>query len=304
MLKNVPLKSLRFFEAAARNLSFKAAASELNVTPAAVGKQIKTLEEFLGVKLFDRLTRSIALSAQGQEILPGVREGLQKIETTLNSLSDHNDLGILSVTTVHSFAAKWLFPRLGKFSLKHPDIDVRLTATSKVLDFVKDHVDIAIRSAPQDPQTNELNSVLLSNETIIPVCAPGLLKKGPALQELSDLRFHTLIHDDTMALHEDCDWATLCKIANIEGIDTTRGPRFNPSTMAIQAAINGLGVTLARKSLAHDDLISGQLVAPFDFEMPSKISYYLVYPKEMRHQASIQVFRDWILEEASNLAQI
>ena len=117
-MNNVPLKSLRFFESSARNLSFKLAADELNVTPAAVGQQIKTLEEFLGVKLFHRLTRAIALTEEGQRIFPGIRDSLQKIDTTLGQLQPKRDHGILSVTTVHSFAAKWLFPRLGNFSLK------------------------------------------------------------------------------------------------------------------------------------------------------------------------------------------
>lgn len=301
MLKNVPLKSLRFFESAARNLSFKLASDELNVTPAAVGQQIKTLEEFLGVRLFERLTRAIALTAEGQRIFPGVRDGLQKIENTLDTIQFREDNGTLGVTTVHSFAAKWLFPRLSKFSLRHPDVDVRLTATRKVLNFTKDHIDIAIRIAAKDPKTNELNSIKLFDESFIPVCSPDLLLKSAPLRTPDDLRYHTLIHDDSMVIYHDCDWKDWLNKANVKDIDTSRGPRFNPSTMPIQAALNGLGFALARKSLIRDDLKSGLLVTPFSFEIPSKAAYYLVYPKKKEQLENIHLFRDWILEEVSDL---
>ncbi len=301
-MKNIPLKSLRFFESAARNLSFKLAAEELNVTPAAVGKQIKTLEEYLGIPLFVRMTRAIALTAEGQVVFPGVRDALNKIETTFDQLQRRDDDRILSVTTVHSFAAKWLFPRLGKFSLKHPDIDVRLTATRQVMDFSRDQVDIAIRIAPQEPKSPHLETVRLFGESFLPVSAPELLQKGPELKKPSDLRNHTLIHDDTMAVYQDCNWSDWLRAFDVADIDTSRGPRFNPSTMPIQAAINGLGVALARKSLVRDDLEQGKLVAPFEMEMPSKVAYYLLYPREYSEFDKIQKFRDWVLEEVADLA--
>jgi len=301
-MNNVPLKSLRFFESSARNLSFKLAADELNVTPAAVGQQIKTLEEFLGVKLFHRLTRAIALTEEGQRIFPGIRDSLQKIDTTLGQLQPKRDHGILSVTTVHSFAAKWLFPRLGNFSLKHPDIDVRLTATRKVMDFTRDQVDLAIRIAPSDPKTHQLNSVRLFGESFIAVCSPDLIKNGPSLNKPEDLVHHTLIHDDTMAIYQDSEWSDWFDTLGITGIDTSRGPRFNPSTMPIQAATNGLGVALARKSLVRDDLEQGKLIAPFDLELQSNTAYYLVYPKECPQIEKVHAFRDWVLEEVRDFA--
>jgi len=170
------------------------------------------------------------------------------------------------------------------------------------MDFRRDQVDLAIRIAPQDPKTATLDSVRLFGESFIPVCSPALMKQGPALNTPNDLKFHTLIHDDTMAIYQDCDWAELIRTLKIEGIDTTRGPRFNPSTMPIQAAINGLGVALARKSLVRDDLKEGRLIAPFDLELPSKISYYLVFPKESPQLETIHIFRDWVLEEVADLS--
>ncbi len=301
MFKNAPLKSLRFFEAAARNLSFKKAGDELNVTAAAVGQQIKTLEEFLGVKLFIRHTRAITLSEDGQKIFPGIREALQKIETTLGSIQPQQNPRFLSVTTVHSFAAKWLFPRLGRFSLKHPEIDVQLMATRQILDFRQDSVDVAIRIAQHDPKTDQLHSVRLFGESYVPVCAPSLVEKGPELNCPEDLNNHTLIHDDTMAIYGNYDWADWFKTFGVEGVEASRGPRFNPSTMPIQAALNGLGVALARKSLIRDDLKDGLLVMPFEMEMQSDVAYYLLYPKDSPQLEKIHAFQDWILDEAANL---
>lgn len=286
-----PMNTLRAFEAAARYLSFTEAAAELNVTQAAVSHQIRTLEEALGVKLFRRLNRAIRLTEEGQEFVAEVRKALIHLATAMEKLAAPSAGGPLTVSVLPSFASKWLVPRLGRFGARHPEIDVRIEATSILTDFQRDDVDLVIRYGKG--QYKGLTSTWLMTDNVFPVCSPALLDGPKPLRRPEDLRHHTLLHDDA-----NVDWAMWLFSAGVEGVDPRQGPYFTDSAMVIQAAAEGQGVALARGVLAAGDLAAGRLVKPFDFSIPTEYAYYVVCPEATADHPKIAAFRDWMLEEA------
>ena len=286
-----PMNTLRAFEAAARHLSFTQAAAELNITQAAVSHQIRTLEDALGVKLFRRLNRAIRLTEEGQEFVSEVRKALSHLATAVEKLAAPGAGGPLTISTLPSFASKWLVPRLGRFRQKHPEIDVRISPSIQLTDFQRDDVDLVVRYGKG--RYEGLDSVRMMTEDIFPVCSPKLLSGPNALRRPGDLRHHTLLHDDAHV-----DWAMWLLVAGVEDIDPTHGPYFTDSGLVIQAAVEGQGVALARGALAADDLAAGRLVKPFDIAIPTEYAYYVVCPKATAHHPKIAAFRDWLLAEA------
>ena len=188
-----PLSALRAFEAAARLQSFSKAADELNVTPAAISHQIHALEEDLGVSLFNRRNRAVELTASARVLLPGLSDAFAGIQTSVRRLRSHNDTGMLTVTASPSFAGKWLVQRLFRFQQRHPDIDVRISATDVTVDLLRGDFDIAIRYGT-GRYPGLVVELLLKNE-VFPACSPALLRAGPPLETPADLRNHQLIHD-------------------------------------------------------------------------------------------------------------
>src|SRR6202049_2102497 len=188
-----PLSALRAFEAAARHMSFSKAADELSVTPAAISHQVHALEEDLGVRLFNRLNRSVELTASARVLLPGLSEAFAGIQSSVRRLRAHNDTGTLTVTASPSFAAKWLVPRLHRFQTASPEIDVRISATDEVVDLNRGDFDIAIRYGGGRYPGLDVEP-LLKNE-VFPACSPRLLENGPPLRTPDDLRRHALIPD-------------------------------------------------------------------------------------------------------------
>jgi len=261
-----PLNALRAFEAAARHLSLSRAADELSVTPAAVSHQIRTLEDHLGVALFRRDGRSLLLTDAGQACLPGIREGFERLASAIDEIDSLGMVGVLTVSVAPSFAAKWLVPRLDRFQVRHPEIDVRVSASMQVTDFSRDDVDLAIRyGAGRYP---DLVVEKLLEESVFPVCSPGLLKEKGPIDTPEALRSHTLLHDDSPDNDESCPtWAMWLKAAGVE-MDASRGPRFNQSSLVIEAAALGKGVALAKATLAAADLAEGRLVKPFPVNAP------------------------------------
>lgn len=299
MARNLPpLNSLRAFEAAARHLSFTKAAEELHVTPAAISHQIKALEELLGVPLFRRLTRALRLTQAGQAALPPLRDGFDKLADAVDLLRAHEESGAITVSLDPSFAAKWLVPRLDRFRAVHPDLDVRLDATEKLVDFQRDNVDLAIRYGGGNYPGLEAERLL--SEEIFPVCSPKLLKGPEPLAQPGDLRHHTLIHlewdsEDVTAPN----WRMWLLAAGIHDIDFTRGPVFSMTSLALQAAIEGQGVALASSFLVADDLAAGRLVAPFDLSVcdPLDFAYHIVVPKRTADLPKVVAFKTWLLDE-------
>ena len=289
-----PLNALKAFEAAGRYLSFTRAAAELNVTQAAVSHQIKGLEERLGVPLFRRVNRGLLLTDEGQTLLAPLSEALDNIAGALARLRSGEASGVLTISVLPSFAAKWLVPRLGSFREIHPDIDVRLSTTYDLADFVGDEVDIAVRYGRGSWPGLEV--VNLMSEDIFPVCGPALLEGPDPLRRPDDLGRHTLLHD---SIHEEeMDWPTWLKAAGVSSVDPSRGPSFFDSSMVLQAAIAGEGVALGRSVLVADDLAAGRLVKPFEGSRPAGYAYYVVYPAAYAERPKIKAFREWLLNEA------
>lgn len=293
-----PLNALRAFEAVARHLSMKRAADELHVTPAAVSHQIKGLERHLGVALFRRLNRALILTDEGQLCLPGVREGFERLARAMDPLSARERRSVLVASVAPSFATRWLVPRLDRLAAAHPDLELRITADMALADFRRDDVDVAIRfGAGQYPG---LRSDKLFSDTVAPMCSPRLTSGRAALKRPADLPRFTLLHDDSLNADSTAtDWASWLKAAGVDDPNPHRGPHFNHSDHALQAAINGLGVVLGRRALAEDDLAEGRLVAPFDLHLPLGFAYHLVCPELLADRPKVVAFREWLLAELS-----
>ncbi len=308
-----PLNSLRACEAAARHLSFRKAAEELHVTPAAISHQIKLLEDQLGVQLFRRLTRAIALTEVGRSFLPKLREGFENIAEAVEMVRAHERTGALTVNVPPSFAAKWLMPRLHRFVTAYPDIDIRILASMRLVDARRDEAtDVAVGTGEQASDADidirfgagkypRCRVDKLFQVSVTPLCSPSLLKGMRPLRKPSDLRFHVLLHDDTLYASEDRpDWAQWLKVAGVEGAEANRGPHFNHSILGLEAAVDGLGVVLGIQELAAHDLAAGRLVAPFELSLAMHSAYYLVSAETSADRPKVVVFRDWLLEEAKD----
>jgi LysR family glycine cleavage system transcriptional activator len=288
-----PLNALRCFDAAARHLSFTRAAEELNVTHSAVSHQIKALEEWLGVLLFRRVNRGLMLTEAGQAYLKPVRDAFERLGEATRRLRSKGRSGPLIVSVIPSFAAKWLMPRLRRFRERHPDIDVRISAASHLVDFNKEDVDIAVRYGRG--HWPDLRVDLLMRESMFPVCSPKLLQGSPPLKEPADLRFHSLLNDYDWRIDM---WQLWFDAAGITDQVPNQALSFNYSNLMLQAAIDGLGVALTQNALAGDDLAAGRLVKPFDVSLSSEFAYYVVAPEMTAERPKIAAFRNWLLEEA------
>ena len=299
-----PLNALRAYEAAARHLSFTRAADELHVTPGAISQQIKALEDFLGVPVFIRQKRSLLLTDKAQASLPVLRDAFDKLATAANLLSAGTDSGKLTVSVAPSLASKWLVPRLDRFQATYPEIDVYVHADMSVVDFAVDDVDVAIRYGLG--KWDGVTSTRLMEEKIIPVCAPSLLTGDQPLKSLADLAHHTLLHDGNSANNEDSPtWPMWLRAAGAKDPDTgdlidgTRGPRFNQSSLVIEAAVAGKGVALAKAALALADLEAARLVIPFDLTTPTDFAYFIVHPEAKAALPQVKAFTDWLTKEAA-----
>ncbi len=291
-----PLNALRAFEASGRLLSFAKAAEELNVTPPAISHQVRQLEDTLGVPLFRRMTRKVALTEQGRAALPIVSEAFERMADAVALLEGQSEGGPLTVSVAPSFAAKWLVPRVESFAAAHPDIDLRISASIALTDFRTDDVDVAIRFGRGDYRGVKLDKLV--SEVIAPLCSPALAAGANPLNSPADLVHHTLLHDDSAAaLGTGPDWSMWLKLAGHQEIDASRGVRFSYPDHALAAAIDGQGVVLGRLSLAGRDLAEGRLVQPFGQELPTEFSYFLVRPDRGPDSPKVAAFRDWILAE-------
>jgi LysR family glycine cleavage system transcriptional activator len=292
-----PLNALRAFEAAARHLNFSRAADELSVTPGAVSQQIQNLEDYVGAALFKRTPKGLLLTDAAQTALPALREAFDRLAEAASLLTAAVDGRRLTLTAAPSFAAKWLVPRLGHFEEKHPQVDVWLSAGMEVVDFSTGEVDIAIRYGGGRYPGLEVSRLM--SETVIPVAAPALLEANP-LNDPSDLSKHILLHDGSPDADDSCpDWAMWLAARGIRGVDGARGPRFNQSSLVIEAAANGRGIALAKRALAQADLESGRLVTPFQIATAVDFAYYVVHPKAKGRLPQVKAFVSWLLEEAA-----
>ena len=295
-----PLIALRVFEAAARRLSFRKAAEELFVTPGAVSQQIRLLEEHVGTPLFTREGRRVALTDAGQAALPALRAGFANLTEAARLMRQPQRRSRVTVSVAPSFAAKWLLPRLEGFTAQHPEIDVWVSADMTPVDFATTDVDLAVRYG--SGRYESLVSEKLLEEAVLPVCSPVLMEAAP-IRSPADLVHHTLLHDSSSDLDDSCpDWSMWLKAQGVIGIDPVRGPRFNQSSMVIEAAVAGRGVALAKRAIAEADLAAGRLVAPFAAaSAPIAFAYYLVWPRTRDFGHAQTIFIDWLREEAAGV---
>jgi LysR family glycine cleavage system transcriptional activator len=292
-----PLNALRAFEAAARHLNFSRAADELAVTPGAVSQQIQNLEDYVGAALFKRTPKGLLLTDAAQTALPALREAFDRLAEAASLLTAAVDGRRLTVTVAPSFAAKWLVPRLGRFEERHPQVDVWLSAGMEVVDFASGEIDVAIRYGTG--RYPGLEVVKLMSETVIPVASPALLEAHP-LTSPADLAHQILLHDGSPDADDSCpDWAMWLAARGIKGVDGTRGPRFNQSSLVIEAAVGGRGVALAKRALAQADLDAGRLIAPLQIETDVDFAYFVVHPKAKGRLPQVKAFVSWITAEAA-----
>jgi LysR family transcriptional regulator, glycine cleavage system transcriptional activator len=298
-----PLSALRAFEAAARHLSLTRAAQELHVTAGALSHQIRGLEELLGLKLLERRVRSIALTPAGKQLYPGLHTGFSHIRDAVTSLSSASDERVLVISTPPGFTSKWLAPRLYRFASAYPEIDVRVSSSLGNANFSNDGVDVAVRHMPVG-QASDSALVIesLIELTLLPVCSPRLMTTHGPLDGPEALKGMPLIHDDTLADRVRLStWVEWFKLASVEGVDVSRGLRFNSTDHALDAAGEGAGVLLAHDVLAYDDLRTGRLVIAVDFPVRPDRAYHFVCPRSRRDHPHVQAFRTWIKQELAAL---
>lgn len=292
------LNGLRAFEAAARHLSFTRAAQELNVTQTAISHQISRLEAELGIRLFVRQARALTLTPEARDYLPGVRAAFQDLRRATERLLRKDDDRVLTVSTLTSFAAKWLMPRLSQFQQDNPSIDVRVTTSTALVDFSRDTVDAAIRHGRG--HWAGLRADWLMAEDIFPVCSPSLLNGKRPLKRPEDLAHHTLLH--TSDGFEE-DWRVWLTAAGLPtDISQLPGLTFDLSFMTVQAAIDGMGVAIGRTAFVEADIAKGRLIAPFQMSLPADAGFYLVAPEAKANSPKIAAFRKWLTAVAKRPA--
>ena len=293
-----PLTALRAFEAAARHLSFARAADELNVTPAALSFQIKSLEEHLGHPLFVRLNRAVQLTEAGTALAPGASEGFDALNNAWRAARRSVQTNTLMITAGPALTAKWLAPRIFEFARHHPDIELRFAASLKNLDFERDDVDVAIRFGQRD--FPELYSVPVRKEWLTPVLTPEYAKKFDTPQKLLDA---PLIYDDSIDfLRPKCDWAAWFKAVGLELPEEKRGIHFSNADHAIDAAISGVGVALGRRPMIIKDVMEQRLATPFKVAIETDARFRFLCRKGAETRSEVAAFCDWFIAEIEKTA--
>lgn len=299
MSRRLPnLNALKAFEAAARHLSFTKAAEELNVTQGAISHQVQGLEEQLGLPLFRRLNRRLALTDAGRDYLPALSEAFDRIAAATARLKTQEESGMLTVTVLPSFAARWLLPRLSRFRALAPDIDVMVSSKHELVDLEQEAVDLAIRFGTGQGRYPHLRETFLMDDVVLPVMAPTLRDGRPPPKQPCELRDYPLLHDEVGDMEQAVDWRRWLEVAGVRGVDWRRGTMFSDSSFVVLAAIAGEGVALARRSLCADDVAAGRLVQPFGPTLPINQSYRVLATPEKAAWPKVKRFTEWLLAEA------
>jgi LysR family glycine cleavage system transcriptional activator len=292
------LNALRAFEAAARHGSFVRAAAELGVTAAAVGQQVRLLEERCGSPLFERQGKKLNLTEAAREVLPDINDAFDRLAQAADKLHQARRAPVVTVTLPPSFAAKWLIPRIELFRMEHPEVDVRLDTTDRLADLARETIGVGIRYG--SGRYPGLEATLLMDEEVFPVCSPKLIR-GRKLSKPDELANFRLIHDTTMDRHAAFPtWSAWLKAAGARKVDARPGLRINSAIMSLQAAIDGQGVALARSVIVAGDLREGRLVSPMRFACPTNFSYYLIYPAGLPLSRATAAFCHWLRKEAES----
>lgn len=291
-MKRIPVGPLRAFDVAARNLNLSAAAQEMNVTHAAVSRQVKQLELRLGVKLFERLPRGLKLTAHGALLAEGTREAFDRLASALEDVSIPAVRRKLTISTFASLSARWLMPRVQSFAELFPEVDLQVLTSTRLVDFSREDVDIAIRFGGGNYPG--LHVVQLFQPREIVVCAPSLLKRGPKLEVLTDLNNFPLLHDDSYR-----SWERWLAAAGVKGVNPRRGVICGDRNSMLQAALEGQGVALASGVFAATDLAAGRLVQVFSNELRTEYAIYAVCLPRRLNDPLISGAIDWLAREAT-----
>ncbi len=294
-----PLNAVRAFEAAARHESFSRAADELWVTAAAVSQQVKSLEEWLDVRLFDRQPRGLALTAAGRVYMGRLTDLLDRLAEATEVVKSLGHTSILTVATTPGFAAMWLGPRLWQFASSHPDLDIRISSSVRVGDFGPDSADVSIMYGRG--RYAGLECIPLLEDGVSPVCSPALLQGKYPLRTPLDLRHHTLLHNESTALHGfNVTWQDWLDAAGVRNIEGYRGLHFSDLYLVMQEAIAGRGVGLGHLALLEEELRSGRLVKPFDLVLGGGGNYYAAYQPGAERQPKLAAFLGWLKEQVAD----
>lgn len=292
------LDLLKGFEAAARLLSFTKAGEELYLSQSAVSRQIQDLEDQLGVRLFQRRHRALALTEAGQTLYPAAAQVLATMRAATDRLRATVGRSTVAVTTTQSLASLWLIPRLGNFTRAHPEVDVRISAETRVLDLERDGLDLAIRHGP--PTLAGEGAIKLFGERVFPVCSPKLLKdpKRP-LREPADLRHHVLLqYDDPDGRHPWLHWRTWLEVERLTDLRPAGNLLFSGYDQIIPAAIAAHGVALGRSPLVREAISAGELVAPFKRTADVARAYFAIVSKNSAGRPEVAGFIAWLKDEA------
>jgi DNA-binding transcriptional LysR family regulator len=295
-----PLDLLRGFEAAARHLSFTRAASELFLTQSAMSRQIQALEEFLGVPLFERRHKSLALTEAGRVYLRTVGSALDELREATRRLREARTGHVLTVTTTVSFASMWLVPRLARWRKAHPAVDVRITATHEVVDMEREGIDLAVRDCPLENVPK--GAIHLVGEHLAPMCSPGYLREakrdGRRVSTPRDLRYHLLL-----TLHDPkgrwpwLSWAAWFEAMGLEDFAPAGTLAYDQYDQVIQAAMHGQGIALGRVTLASQMLREKKLVALFGQRQQLARAYHAVFARDAADRPEVRAFVEWLREE-------
>lgn len=285
----LPLGALRVFEAVATSLNFSAAAAALNVTPAAVSQQIKALEGYIQVPLFRRNGRRVEITDEGLELLPAVRDGLERLESALHQIKQHRRSGPLQVSLLASFLQMWLLPRVRAFRRKYPEVDLRFHTSRELIDFSRTSTHVAIRFGRGDYAN--LHTEKLMDDWLVPVASPELIKQYGEIERGTDLRKLPLLESDTEP------WSVWRK-ADEEIAWNSRAPNIDDSAGLLAAAEEGLGFALARWTLVTRALQKGSLKLASKEVLPFGSAYYFVCPQAFLELPKVAHFREWIFAAA------
>jgi len=284
------------FEAAARNLSFTKAAEELFITQSAVSRQVKALEDHLGVTLFERRQRALALTESGHALYRVATDVLERLQAATDQLRASGRSRQLSLTTTTGFASLWLIPRLQRFTSLHPDVDVRISATTAVINLERSLVDLAIRYCR--PEDVPERAIRLFGEEVVVVCSPSLLRdRSRPLKRPHDLKHKVLLQFD-YAGAQFLDWGTWLTSLGIGDLRPAGALHFSQYEQMIQAAISGQGVALGRQPLVNDLIQSGALVTPFRKALVGSRAYFIIESEHGAAKPHVRQFAVWLMEEA------
>lgn len=288
-----PLQALRTFVEVGQRKSVKAAAQALHVTPGAVSQQIRVLEDRLGVLLLERERLGMRLTEAGASVFPRLREAFLQIDQAMHDLESAKARRSLTVSTVATFAASWLVPRLGRFKQLHPDIEIRVEATSELVDLRRDRVDVALRHGLGDYPGLEV--LPLMAPVLTPVASPGFLKAhGAVIHEAGDCLSYPLLHDGDRA-----DWPLWLKAHGVAGdLRAERGSAFDDDFLLIRAAEAGQGLALVPQAYAQEEIAAGRLIQVLDKPWPARFAYYAVTRPGAADRPEVRAFLKWIREEA------